>query len=197
MDVQEGTTQEGRSRPRMPVKHPQPLHLSLRCYTSNQRNQGFCELFSVSLCSSQIFGEDSTDNWCWLWLSGLFIVISNPNGVHINSGHFHSLSCYHRYLQRSQINHLESWCSPVTLIKLCFASESCICSVCTVCKLYKLQEKLISVIQTSAQLLKLTMNTNYPESLPCGWKALHTNHVTKFTEVGTKASENMQWEQHR
>lgn len=142
-------------------------------------------------------GEDSTDNWCWLWLSGLFIVISNPNGVHINSGHFHSLSCYHRSLQRSQINHLESWCIPVTLIKLCFASESCICSVCTVCKLYKLQEKLISVIQTSAQLLKLTMNTNYPESLPCGWKALHTNHVTKFTEVGTKASENMQWEQHR
>lgn len=47
---------------------------------------------------------------------------------------------------------------------------------------------MISVIQISAQLLKLTMNTNYPESLQCGWQALRINHVTKFTEAGTKAS---------
>lgn len=125
------------------------------------------------------------------------ILVLSPLGAYANTGHFSALICCYRSLPCSEINHLESWCSPVTLIKLCFASESCICSVCTVCKLYKLQEKLISVIQISVQLLKLTMNTNYTESLQCGWEALHTKHVTGFTEVDTKKSKNKQREYYR
>lgn len=114
------------------------------------------------------------------WLHVLVLQISSPLGLYTNTGHFSALICY-RSLPRSEINHLESWCGSVTLIKLCFAPESCICTVCTVCKLYKLQEKLISVIQISAQLLKLTVNTNYTESFQCCWEAPHTKHVTKFT----------------
>lgn len=137
------------------------------------------------------------DEQGWLQIIVLVLLISNPLGPYTNTGHFSALICCHRSLPRSEINHLESWCGSVTLIKLCFAPESCICSVCTVCKLYKLQEKLISVIQISAQLLKLTVNTNYTESLQCCWEAPHTKHVTKFTEVDTKTSKNKLWEYYR
>lgn len=130
------------------------------------------------------------DEQGWLQIIVLVLLISSPLGPYTNAGHFSALICCYRSLPRSEINHLESWCGSVTLIKLCFAPESCICSVCTVCKLYKLQEKLISVIQISAQLLKLTVNTNYTESFQCCWKAPHTKHVTKFTEVDTKTREN-------
>lgn len=131
------------------------------------------------------------DEQGWLQIIVLVLLISSPlGGPYTNTGHFSALiSCYIS-LPHSEINHLESWCGSVTLIKLCFAPESCICSVCTVCKLYKLQEKLISVIQISAQLLKLTVNTNYTASFQCCWEAPHTKHVTKFTEVDTKTRKN-------
>lgn len=130
------------------------------------------------------------DEQGWLQIIVLVLLILSPLGPYTNTGHFSALICCYRSLPRSEINHLESWCGSVTLIKLCFAPESCICSVCTVCKLYKLQEKLISVIQISAQLLKLTVNTNYTESFQCCWEAPHTKHVTKFIEVDTKTKKN-------
>lgn len=130
------------------------------------------------------------DEQGWLQITVLVLLISSPLGPYTNTGHFSALICCYRSLPCSEINHLESWCGSVILIKLCFAPESCICSVCTVCKLYTLQEKLISVIQISVQLLKLTVNTNYTESLQCCWEAPCTKHVTKFTEVDTKTRKN-------
>lgn len=137
-----------------------------------------------------IWGRSSDDEQGWFQITVLVLLISSPLGPCTNTGHFSALICCYWSLPRSGINHLESWCGSVTLIKLCFAPESCICSVCTVCKLYKLQEKLISVIQISAQLLKLTVNTNYTESLQCCWEAPHTKRVTIFTEVDTKTRKN-------
>lgn len=185
------TSGEGTGEPGWGVNILQPL-LSMASYRSNQRDQHIHEVLSASLCTSQYLGKvcQVMDEQGWLQIIVLVLLTSSPLGPYTNTGHFSALICCYRSLPHSETNHLESWCGSVTLIKLCFAPESCICSVCTVCKLYKLQEKLISVIQISAQLLKLTVNTNYTESFQCCWEAPHTKHVTKFTEVDTKTRKN-------
>lgn len=137
------------------------------------------------------------DGQGWLQIIVLVLLISSPLGPYTNTGHFSALICCYRSLPHSEINHLESWCGSVTLIKLCFAPESCICSVCTVCKLYKLQEKLISVIQISAQLLKLTVNTNYTESLQCCWEAPPHKACYQIHRSGHQNKEKQAWEHYR